>query len=110
MMRDARTLGYEIDLTFLCLDDPAMNVLRVASRVAKGGHNVPEVDIRRRYTRSLGNLTPALPLSDRARVVDNSQTGAARLIAALKLGVLTWQSERLPEWAAGVLARRGGHP
>jgi predicted ABC-type ATPase len=108
MMADARVVGYTVDLTFLCLDDPDMNVLRVATRVAKGGHNVPEVDIRRRYERSLGNLARALPLADRARLVDNSETGAARLIAIFKLGALTWRGEQSPDWAARFLINPDG--
>jgi predicted ABC-type ATPase len=85
-----------------------MNVLRVATRVAKGGHNVPEVDIRRRYERSLSNLARALPLADRARLVDNSETGAARLIATFELGAQTWRGEQPPGWAACFLTNPAG--
>lgn len=33
-----------------------MSKLRVAERVAHGGHNIPEQDIERRFPRSLNNL------------------------------------------------------
>lgn len=33
-----------------------MSKLRVAERVAHGGHNIPVADIERRFARSLGNL------------------------------------------------------
>jgi len=33
-----------------------MSKLRVAERVAHGGHNIPERDIERRFSRSLSNL------------------------------------------------------
>ena len=40
-----------------------MRCLRIRYRVETGGHNVPDRDLRRRFTRKLGNLfTLYLPL------------------------------------------------
>ena len=52
----AREAEYSIDIAFLFVDSADACVARVAERVRKGGHNVPESDIRRRFTRSLGNF------------------------------------------------------
>jgi len=52
----AASNGFETALNFVFLDTVDANVVRVTHRVRRGGHNVPEVDIRRRYRRSLRNF------------------------------------------------------
>jgi predicted ABC-type ATPase len=48
--------GYETHLFFLWLRDVDLALGRVAERVRKGGHDVPEHVVRRRYDRGLYNL------------------------------------------------------
>ena len=48
----ARHQGYQVTIVFVFLDSDELCVRRVARRVAKGGHLVPEADIRRRFRRS----------------------------------------------------------
>ena len=48
--------GYRVIITFVYLASADENVARVRERVRKGGHNVPEDDIRRRYLRSKTNF------------------------------------------------------
>ena len=48
--------GWQIELIYLALPNIEMSELRVAERVAHGGHNIPLSDIRRRFSRSLRNL------------------------------------------------------
>ncbi|MBV8939753.1 MAG: hypothetical protein JO089_07960 [Alphaproteobacteria bacterium] len=46
----------------------------MALRVAQGGHDVPEKDVRRRYQRSISNmLSLYLPLADYAEIWHNTQ-------------------------------------
>lgn len=52
----ARNFNYEIEILFVYLSSPELCVRRVAVRVAKGGHHVPEADIRRRFYRSNSNF------------------------------------------------------
>ncbi len=52
----ATKAAYSIDMAFLFVDSADACVARVAERVRKGGHDVPESDIRRRFTRSLRNF------------------------------------------------------
>jgi predicted ABC-type ATPase len=49
-------LGYKIKLWFLSLPSADIAVQRVASRVAQGGHNIPEQVIRRRFKAGLSNF------------------------------------------------------
>lgn len=47
------TAGYQTTLHFIEVPSADYAVQRVASRVAAGGHSVPEADIRRRFDRGL---------------------------------------------------------
>jgi predicted ABC-type ATPase len=51
-----KAAGYKIELAYLKIDVPELAVLRVAARVAQGGHSVPESYIRRRIVRSWENF------------------------------------------------------
>jgi predicted ABC-type ATPase len=55
-MRSWRSAGYRITLHFIELPSDDYAVQRVAMRVAAGGHDVPEPDIRRRFHRGLALL------------------------------------------------------
>lgn len=48
--------GWRVELLYLALPSIEMSKLRVAERVAHGGHNIPAVDIERRFLRSLRHL------------------------------------------------------
>jgi predicted ABC-type ATPase len=51
-----RVEGWRVEMIYLALPDKAMSYLRVAERVAHGGHNIPAADIERRFGRSLRHL------------------------------------------------------
>lgn len=52
----AMKLDYKLTITFVFLKSPEACIARIAERVAKGGHHIPEDDVRRRYNRSLRNF------------------------------------------------------
>lgn len=80
-LRDLKGRGYEVHLVYVALSTPELAIDRVRARVARGGHNVPEPVIRRRFIRSLKNLFELyIPLADTWRIVDNS-TRSLRIIA-----------------------------
>lgn len=54
---DWKSRGYSVDLHFIEVPDADYAVKRVARRVAAGGHDIPEADIRRRYARGLRLFT-----------------------------------------------------
>ena len=56
MIRQWRANGYRVKLIFLSLATPEEAVNRVRSRVAQGGHNIPEIVIRRRFVRGMYNF------------------------------------------------------
>ena len=64
--------GYIIHLLFVFLDDLNLCKNRVAARVKKGGHDVPEKDIERRFYRSFINFKKVyLPIADTYQIYYN---------------------------------------
>ena len=68
----AKDRQFAIRLIFVMLSSPDLNVQRVRLRVEKGGHDVPEASIRKRWTRSLEQLPWFLEQADQAAIFDNS--------------------------------------
>lgn len=65
--------GYSVQLVFLALTDPELSIERVRHRVSKGGHDVPEDVIRRRFERGIRNFFRIYqPLSDFWAVYDGT--------------------------------------
>ncbi|MCL2700263.1 MAG: zeta toxin family protein [Phycisphaerae bacterium] len=56
MIHEWKSVGYNVELTFLQLPSADLAVARVRQRVTQGGHNIPEPDIRRRFDRGLENF------------------------------------------------------
>ena len=72
--------GYRIEMIFLHLPSPRLALRRIAARVKQGGHNVPRVDVLRRFGRGWSNFqTVYRPLADAWAVYDNSG-GVPRLL------------------------------
>lgn len=97
LMRAAKDCGYKINLVYVGLSEVSQSNKRVAVRVKRGGHDVPEQDIMRRFDRSLSNLVEAIKISDRARVLDNSGK-KFRLVLSIDKGKAKTVSRNLPEW------------
>jgi predicted ABC-type ATPase len=88
LMRRARDAGYEVNLAFVALRDAELHVERVALRVAAGGHDIPNVSIRRRYATSFVRLVEAIRLSDGTTIFDNSEMSGPRLLVQIARGVI----------------------
>ena len=65
--------GFLVNLYYIGLNSPELAIERVKSRVANGGHGIPEDVIRKRYEASLDMLTRVPPLCDFVVVYDNSK-------------------------------------
>jgi predicted ABC-type ATPase len=74
----ARNAGFEITLFFVGADDPGINMERVRTRVAMGGHHVPEDRIVARYFRTMKLLIEMVKRVDRAVIFDNSVQSSDR--------------------------------
>lgn len=101
VLRQARAAGYLVILYFVGTADPLVNVGRVADRVAKGGHDVPEDRVRARYERAMRQLAEAAGVADRTYVFDNSGCGTERrLCAASEGGTARILAQPLPDWVS----------
>ena len=80
-LRRAQRQGWRVFLLFVWLSSPDLAIDRVALRVGRGGHNIPEELIIRRYWKGLANFREGyLPVADAAAVYDNS-AGEGKLVA-----------------------------
>jgi predicted ABC-type ATPase len=80
--------AYLIVLFFLWLPSEDMAVARVKARVRQGGHNVPELVVRRRYGTGLSNFFQLYwPLSHIVWLLDGSEFPPKR-VAYEKHGIL----------------------
>lgn len=98
IMSEAASLGYKVNLIFIAVGSAAMSIGRVCQRVVDGGHNVPAVDIVRRFSRSMDNLPQALQLANRAFLLDNIKP-RPRLLISIDDGRVKRAVRDLPQWA-----------
>lgn len=74
-LQNCKKSDYTINILYLWLKNPELSLKRIAERVAKGGHNIPENVAKRRYKKSLANFFNLyLPLADSWFFYDNSST------------------------------------
>jgi predicted ABC-type ATPase len=72
LLIDAAAQGIEVQVWYIGLATPEQHLARVRARVARGGHDIPEAVIRRRFEHSRLNLIALLPALTSLRVYDNS--------------------------------------
>ena len=96
--------GFEVVLIYIGTESVEINLARIAKRVLAGGHNVPEMDVRRRYLRSLQNLPAAAEIADRVLLFDNSNDLGYQLVGLVGRELHQW-FHPLPVWAAELQTR-----
>lgn len=114
LLERALDLGQEVRMLYVGLDGPELHVARVRSRVANGGHDVPEDMIRKRYDASRLHVIHLLGKLTELRVYDNSQEAdpeegdapAPTLILRTERGTVVdvVALETVPEWAKPIVA------
>jgi len=114
LLAKAASLGIEVRVWYVGLSSPELHIARVRARVAKGGHDIPEADIRRRWETGRLNVIRLLPKLTELRVYDNSgdadpATGAAPdpvLVLHVKRGriVAPRDLSATPTWAKPLVA------
>jgi len=70
-IKNAKELGYEIELYYVGLERVDLAKERVRYRVSHGGHGVSDKDIERRYYESLHNMKNILPICNKVFLYDN---------------------------------------
>ena len=73
LLRRWKASGYRIELVFLSLPSVELALQRIAARVRQGGHDVPRVDVVRRFNRSWKNFQLIYrELADMWAIYDNA--------------------------------------
>lgn len=106
LITQAQTMGFDVVLYVVSLDDPQRLLARVSQRVREGGHNVPAQRILERYPRTMANLKQAVRLTDLAFVYDAAEVeqGAHLLVAMCEKEQTTWLVPERPLWVRALLA------
>ncbi len=83
LLNQAKSTGYQIEIHYLWIPSPALAIRRIAQRVKMGGRDIPEADVRRRFTRSWTNLIQLCgPLADTWQVWDNRNKPPALIMSS----------------------------
>jgi len=113
LLHQALWEGVQVRIWYVGLDSVERHIARVRSRVAQGGHDIPDERIRERYTQSRLNLIRLLPRLTELLLYDNSEeadprssTPEPRFILRLVQGKVreTCELIHVPEWAKSILA------
>ena len=106
LISHAQTLGYQVAIYVVSLDDPQRLLARVSQRVEEGGHHVPATRILERYPRTMANLKQAVRLADLAFIYDAAEVeqGAHLLVALCEKEQTTLLVDPLPVWVETMLA------
>jgi predicted ABC-type ATPase len=107
----AASATHDVLMWFCGLSSPELHIARVKSRVAAGGHDIPEAKIRERYPAALVNLIALMPCLAHLQVYDNSvEAGRGKaipdpvLVMEMQSGALAWPTDleslaKTPRWA-----------
>ena len=120
LLEQAASSGIDVRIWYVGLSSPELHIQRVRSRVARGGHDIPEEKIRERYHQSRLNLIRLLPHVTELLLYDNSEeadpSAGARprpklLLHLFRGEVLALCSlAEVPDWAKPIMVatiRRG---
>ncbi|TMH13012.1 MAG: ZTL protein [Betaproteobacteria bacterium] len=114
LLEEAAAQGIAVHVWYAGLASPELHVARVRARVRRGGHDIAETDIRRRYEHSRLNLIRLLPSLAALRLYDNSAeadpaSGLApspRLLLHMQRGRILGPEDlsATPNWAKPIVA------
>lgn len=114
LLGQAASRGIEVHIWYVGLTSPELHLERVRARVSRGGHDIPERDVRRRYEHSRLNLIALLPHLTALRVHDNSLEGdpasgevpLPRLVLQMERRAIIGPADLspTPDWAKPIVA------
>ncbi len=73
LVRDMQRAGYFVLLFFVGLSNADLSILRVQTRVAEHGHDVPQAQLNSRFPRTQRAIRAAAGVTDAAIFTDNSR-------------------------------------
>ena len=106
LLQRAKAGGYFIRCIYVLTSDVNINVLRVESREAMGGHGVPEDKIRSRYQKALALIPQLVEVCDVMHIYDNSSR-PFRIFKKRKTDYFYWENDY---WSKERIQRLTGIP
>lgn len=94
-IKRARELDYFIRLYYVGVNSADESMKRIRNRVEKGGHDIPEQDVKRRYNKRFEDLVNILPYCNEVKFYDNENGFVEK--AEYKNGELITKSKSIPE-------------
>ena len=95
--------GYYIRLYYVGLNTVEESLVRIENRVKKGGHNIPDSDVIRRFEKRFEDLTMILPYCDEATFYDNDNGFVT--VGKYKNGEIQPIGHFLPKWFEELLEK-----
>lgn len=93
----AHEKGYEIYLYYIAVSSAEESLSRIKNRVNKGGHDIPEAYVKRRFDKRFDDLLKVLPYCDKAIFWDNEN--GFDPVAWYSNGELgLYEDDDTPEW------------
>lgn len=102
-LKKAQVAGFRTYLYYVATEDPEINISRVDTRVAEGGHPVPPEKIVSRYHRSLNLLADAVQHANRTYIFDNSSDTRVWIAEVTDGDILELKSDTIPYWFKAAL-------
>lgn len=114
LLAKAAQAGMDVRMWYVGLSSAELHLARVRQRVERGGHDIPEELVRRRYVHSRLNLIELLPQLHSLRVFDNSPEASPESGSPPKLTLVLQMEGRVivgpddltptPGWAKSIVA------
>lgn len=92
----AKEKGFKIYLNYVGIESSQLAKERIKNRVSKGGHNIPDEVVEKRYDESLKNLKSIIRIIDEIVIYDN--TKEFQPIMTIKNGKILDKEKLIPEW------------
>jgi predicted ABC-type ATPase len=108
VVRAASRQSFRVVLLYVGLPSVEFSIARVALRVSRGGHGIPEAKLRERWPRTLDNFVRFLALADDVVLLSNA--AAEPVVVGMKSAGGPLQlllPEELPEVTARLERMRG---
>ena len=99
--KQVKELGYHVRLFYIGLDTAEESLSRIANRVKRGGHDIPQDDVVRRFAGRWEAVAKVLPYCDEAEFYDNDNGFV--LVAEYRNGELRTVGSRHPQWLVELL-------
>lgn len=92
LLKKAKEQGYFIRCVYVLTSDVNVNVMRIKSRKALGGHGVPEDKIRSRYKKALKLIPELVEICDVMHIYDNTSI-PFRIFKKRKTEYFLWEND-----------------